>query len=258
ICSVQFLLYTRQCRYYSLNMLLTIWLFWIFFSLKSMRSCALFAIVAILSFHVHPYGLVPVFALAGLTLFYKPFASQRRYFWFSVPIIATFTVPWLVFSPSSTGINVDSIHSVGEFIERLIQAFIEYTSVTPLIGTAILFLICITLRRSRHGTDYSINPRDISLLITVLVTLFVYIGATAITQSSEGLWLGGIRYASPMLPLACVAAALIIVKVSRAKMAVWLPLLAIFAFTTLAQLTPWMAWNRTGLVKFGKYTVAAH
>src|SRR5436309_4265303 len=32
--SVQFLLYARQCRYCSLNMLLVVWLFWIFFEMK--------------------------------------------------------------------------------------------------------------------------------------------------------------------------------------------------------------------------------
>ena len=32
----------------------------------------------------------------------------------------------------------------------------------------------------------------------------------------------------------------------------------VFAFTKLAQLTPWVSWNPTGLIHFGKYSVSAH
>jgi hypothetical protein len=33
---------------------------------------------------------------------------------------------------------------------------------------------------------------------------------------------------------------------------------SIFAFTKLAQLTPWVAWNPNGVIQFGKYSVGAH
>ncbi len=62
VLSVQFLLYARQCRYCSLNMLLVVWLFWIFFEMKSARDCALFVLVSVLLFHTHPYGIAPVVA----------------------------------------------------------------------------------------------------------------------------------------------------------------------------------------------------
>ena len=149
VCSVQFLLYTRQCRYYSLNILLAACLFWMFFNLKSARDCFLFAIVSILSFHTHPYGLVPVFALGCLTLFYPLFSAQRRWLWLALPIIAVFTVPWFFLAPSALGVNTDPLDSVGEFAERLAQAFIEYTSVTSLIGSAVLLLACAATKRMR-------------------------------------------------------------------------------------------------------------
>src|SRR5712691_2580091 len=95
VCSVQFLLYARQCRYYALSMLFTCWLVWIFFQMKSARHCVLFAVVAILLFHTHPIGIVPVAVLGILTLIYRPFSSQRRWFWFAFPAIIILTVPWL-------------------------------------------------------------------------------------------------------------------------------------------------------------------
>src|SRR5438309_8489380 len=74
VLSVQFLLYARQCRYCALNMLFICWLFWIFFRMKSARDCVFFVLTGVLLFHTHPYGLVPVFALGSLSLFYRPFA----------------------------------------------------------------------------------------------------------------------------------------------------------------------------------------
>ncbi len=66
------------------------------------------------------------------------------------------------------------------------------------------------------------------------------------------------RYASAVLPLAAMAAATIIVKASRGKALIWLSLLVVFALTKLAQLTPWVAWNPSGLIHFGKYSVGTH
>src|SRR3989440_6047200 len=66
--SVQFLLYSRQSRYYALGMLFTCLLIWIFFRMRSLRESLLFALLAILLFHIHPIGIVPVGVLAILTL----------------------------------------------------------------------------------------------------------------------------------------------------------------------------------------------
>jgi hypothetical protein len=66
------------------------------------------------------------------------------------------------------------------------------------------------------------------------------------------------RYASAVVPLAAMAAAIAIVKVSRGKMLIWAALMLVFAFTKLAQLTPWVSWNPSGFFRFGKYSVGAH
>src|SRR5260370_4611203 len=93
--SVQFLLYCRQCRYYALSMLLVLLLLWIFLQMKSARHCVLFAVVAILLFHTHPIGSVPVIALGPLTLAYRPSSSHRPWFWPPPPPITPLTFPWI-------------------------------------------------------------------------------------------------------------------------------------------------------------------
>src|SRR5260370_36210302 len=113
--SVQFLLYGRQGRYYALSMLLTILLVWIFLQMKRWRHSLLFALVAILLFHTHPLGAVPVLALGVLTISPRRFSSQRRPFWIATPIIAAFTLPWIAFAGSGYAESMGSVESVPQF-----------------------------------------------------------------------------------------------------------------------------------------------
>jgi len=277
VLSVQFLLYARQCRYCALNMLLVVWLFWAFFKMKSLRASFSFVAVAALLFHTHPYGIAPTVALGALSFFYRPFATQRRLIWFAAPSIALLTLPWLALSSlSSTGsaLNTTAAQSLGEFIERCAQAFIETTSVTPLVGTALLLVAGFFLRRTKRNASLEadstpveaapasppkfLETAEMSILVSSLVTITFYALETAITQSSDSLWLAGMRYASAVLPLAAMAAAIVIVKASRGNVLIWLSLLLIFGLTKLAQLTPWVAANPGGLMHFGKYSVGAH
>ena len=278
VLSVQFLLYARQCRYCALNMLLVCWLFWTFFKMKSVRECALFVLAAVLLFHTHPYGIAPVVALGGLSLIYRPFKTQRRLVWFAAPAIALLTLPWLALSSlssSGSALNTTAAESPGEFVERCAQAFIECTSVTPLIGSVIVLLIAALLVRAKkksvpqeeitntatiplENAPAFLETNQISILVAVFATILIYALATAITQSSDSLWLAGMRYASPVLPLAAMAAAIIIVKASRGNALIWLSLLFVFGLTKLAQLTPWVAANPSGLIRLGKYSVGAH
>ena len=270
--SVQFLLYARQCRYCALNMLLICWLFWIFFKLKSARDCALFVLSAVLLFHTHPYGLAPVVALGGLSFIHRPLVTQRRWIMFAAPAVAVLTLPWLALSSlasSGSALNTTAAESLGEFFERCTQAIIEASSVTPLIGTVVLLLIAAFWRRPKNRTATSsaspepnetalLETNEMSILLAVLATVLLYGLATAITQSSDSLWLAGMRYASAVLPLAAIAAGIVIAKVSRGNSVTLFALLVVFGFTKLAQLTPWVAANPSGLFKIGKYSVGAH
>jgi len=276
--SVQFLLYAKQCRYCALNMLLVVWLFWTFFKMNSARDCVLFILASVFLFHTHPYGIAPVVALGALSLIYRPFVIQRRWILFATPAIALLTLPWLALSSlssSGSALNTTAAQSPGEFIERCAQAFIECTSVTPLIGSIILFLIAaLSIRWKRKDTidaapsdsasaEQQVAPRffetnETALLLSALLTIVFYGLATAITQSSDSLWLAGMRYGSAVLPLAAMVAALAIAKVSRTSVLFSILLLLVFGLTKLAQLTPWVAGNPSGLIHFGKYSVGAH
>ena len=270
--SVQFLLYARQCRYCSLNLLLVVWLFWIFFEMKSARDCALFVLASALLFHTHPYGIAPVVALGGLSFIYRPFKPQRRWISFAAPAIAVLTLPWLVLTYLfSTGValNTSTPHTVGAFLERCAQAFIETTSVTPVIGAFILLLTAIFWRRRKAqsadtrggaatGPPALFETTEMSILVSVLATVALYGLETATTQSSDALWLAGMRFSSAVLPVVAMACGILIAKVSRGNWLICAALIVVFAFTKLAQLTPWVAANPSGLFKFGKYSVGAH
>src|SRR5436190_19295412 len=206
--SVQFLFYAKQSRYCALNMLLVVWLFWSFFKMKSARDCVLFILASVFLFHTHPYGIAPVVALGALSLIYRPFVIQRRWILFATPAIALLTLPWLALSSlssSRSALNTTAAQSAGEFIERCAQAFIESTSVTPLIGRIILFLVAaLSIRWKRKDTidaapsdsvsaEQQVAPRffetnETALLLSALLTIVFYGLATAITQSSDSLW----------------------------------------------------------------------
>ncbi|HWY51958.1 MAG TPA: glycosyltransferase family 39 protein [Chthoniobacterales bacterium] len=271
VLSVQFLLFARQSRYCSLNMLLIVWLFWIFFEMKSARDCALFVLVSVLLFHTHPYGIAPVVALGALGLIYRPFKTQRRFVWFAAPAIALLTLPWIAISALfSTGVvlNTSRPQTLGDFVERCGQAFIEATSVTPLIGTGVVLLGAALIHWKRKDSEQPaqtdatsgvfLDANESSILLGVMGAILLYGLATAMTQSSDALWLAGMRFASAVLPLAAMAAAIIIVKASRGNALIWLSLLFVLGLTKLAQLTPWVAANPGGLIRLGKYSVGAH
>ena len=249
VLSVQFLLYSRQCRNYSLNMFFTCWLFWIFFQMRSVRDSVLFAVAAILLFHTHPIGLAVIGVLGILTLIYRPFAAQRRWFWLAAPAILVLTLPWLALARAGYSENTQRISSIAEFLERFTQYLIECASVTPLIGTIVLLGIC--LMRSRDRSDGKrggnkaasasgiLGKNETALIVTIFATLFCYALAMALTESTRDLWYLGIRYTPAMIPLVAMMVGILIVKVAHARVVMWLPLLVFFGFTKLALVTPW-------------------
>jgi 4-amino-4-deoxy-L-arabinose transferase-like glycosyltransferase len=265
--SVQFLLYCRQCRYYSLSMFFGSLLLWVFFGMRSARSCALFTIVGILLFHSQPFGIVLVGALGLMSLVYPSFAAQRRGFCVAGPVIAVFTLPWIALARHGYAENSQLVRSVAQLCGRLIQYPIECASLTPLIGIVVLGAIC-GLRsilqvekgdvRPPELRDQVLNRDELGLLLVSFVTLISYDVAIAVTESTDELWDIGIRYTATVIPLTAMTAGMLIIKISRARIAIWLPLLLLFSFTKLAQMTPWIFWGAKVTTFDGKEVVEAH
>lgn len=247
VLSVQFLLYSRQCRNYSLNMLLTCWLFWIFFRMRTTRDCVVFAVSAILLFHSSPVGLAPLGVLGLLTLVYRPFYPKRRWFWRAMPAVVILTVPWLAQARTGYEENRQALDSAGEFFRRFTQYLIECASVTPLIGITILLVTGIVRSRwqrkeiGRRDASSSafLNPDEASLILIGFGTLLFYGVAIAITQSGPAQWFFGIRYATAAIPLMAMIAGILIGRLSRGRVLIGASLLLLFGVTKLAQLTPW-------------------
>jgi 4-amino-4-deoxy-L-arabinose transferase-like glycosyltransferase len=264
--SVQFLLYCRQCRYYSLSMLFGSLLLWVFFRMRSARLCAVFTVLSILLFHSHPFGIALIGAL-GLSLVYPSFAAQRRWFCFAAPVIAVFTIPWIALAHHGYSENSQLVTSAPQFCGRLLQYLIECASVTPLFGIAILGVICGVCSAVQRQTEQVkepeirapvLNPDELGLLFVTFVTLICYDVAIAATESTDQLWDIGIRYTVTMIPLTAVTAGMLIFKISRARLTIWLPLVLLFSFTKLAQMTPWIFWGAKVTTFDGKEVIEAH
>jgi 4-amino-4-deoxy-L-arabinose transferase-like glycosyltransferase len=189
VLSLQFLLYSRQCRNYSLHMFFTILVLLIFFGMNSWRRCALFTVAAILLFHSSPIGLLVIGTLGGLALLYRPFAGQRRWFFLAMPFVLIVTIPWVAFGHSAYSENTQLVSSVGEFFQRLGRYFIECASVAPLIGAAILGGICmLQSRKLRKKSSTSPPNRERDFFVLILSVIFSYALTVAVTQSSYNQW----------------------------------------------------------------------
>jgi len=265
--SVQFLLYCRQCRYYPLSMLLTLLLIWIFLRMKSARHCALFAVAAIVLFHAHPIGSIPIVALGALTIVYRPFSLQRRWFWTATPAIIALTVPWIFVGGRGYAESMGSVQSVAQFAGRIVQYLIECASVTPLVGVAFLALLCGLQKHRDNNNNASPGPsaiepslgdQSMALIVFTIVTLLFYALAIGATQPADSLWRIGIRYTTPIFPLLAMSAGILIAKISRGRVILVLSLTAVVVFTKSAQLTPWILWGKNVASFDGKEVIEAH
>lgn len=284
LCSVQFLLYAREARYYALSMLFTCWLTSIFFRMKSVRDSILFAAVAVLLFHTHPIGTAVLVALAVLTLTYSP-SEQRRWFWLACAPVFVFTVPWFFYARIGYTQMSTPLRAAGELFARIVQYLVETASVTSLVGIIALFSVVLIQGcrgRSRiHApspasggdeasrgseTEATHSPRSNVLLNTQERGFLLLVGASilcfaviiSLTQEVTSVRIIGLRYTTGVVPLVALAAGVLIAKVSRGKPAVWISLLAVFILTRLDQIVPWTSWNRSGIFRFGQYAVAVH
>ncbi len=248
IVSVQFLLFSRQCRNYALNMFLTCLLLYQFFELKSFRHALLFALTGVFLFHCHPSGIAPLAALAVLALVYKPFKIYRRWLWISLPFIAALTLPWFALARDGYAENTTFLKDWHLLVPRLLQFLIECGSVTPVVGVVVLFA-WLWIRQWRKTPQAKRKIRNVSfevlkngerdLMVVVLFLFAAYSALIAVTISRTELWNVGLRHTTAIIPLTMAITGLLISKVSRHRTVPFLALLVLFCFTKLGRITPW-------------------
>src|SRR5262249_49742933 len=142
--------------YCALNMLLVVCRFWVFLKINPFRPFFSLLVQPVCLFPTLRYGSRLPLGFAPLVFFFRPFTTRDRWIWLSHPSSTFLTLPWLALSSlSSTGsaLNTTAAQSLGEFIERCAQAFIETTSVTPLVGTALLLVAGFFLRRTKRNAS---------------------------------------------------------------------------------------------------------
>jgi hypothetical protein len=220
-------------------MFFTCLLIWIFLQMKSLRESGLFALLAILLFHIHPIGIVPVGVFAVFTLLLRRFEPQRRWVWLALPAIIVFTIPWFLLARTGYTENAALVPSIRDFFARLAQYSIECASVAPLVGVvALLIALLIQCRRKIRF----LSSREQDFLIVIFAVILCYAFTMAVTQRTAALWVTGIRYTSAIIPLVAMAAGILVAKIAHEKMSVWMSILLVFAFTNLGQITPWILW----------------
>jgi 4-amino-4-deoxy-L-arabinose transferase-like glycosyltransferase len=266
VASVQFLIFSRQARNYSLHALLTCLLVWQFLRLRSWPSAIAFAAIAAALFHTHPIGLAAVGALAAVTVVFVPFRPMRRWMMRALPIVAVLTVPWLFAAWRGYGENTFVLQSPVQLLPRLAQFGVECASVAPLVGIAALFAFVFVRPRAATGSpsrDAGAARRSaLSSGEWALVAAVGAIGAAealviAVGESRDVLWTIGIRYTPAVLPFAAMLAGLLIVKASRSK-TIWIALLLVFGLTKAARVTPWVFWEEPTPLRDGEDIVTFH
>jgi 4-amino-4-deoxy-L-arabinose transferase-like glycosyltransferase len=254
--SVQFLIYARQSRYYTLTAALTCLLVWQFLRLSSWRQTLLFSLTAVLLFHSHPIALAPLGAMGALTLVHRGFTNQRAWFWKAALIVAPLTLPWFALAGGALQYNTGMIERLAQFLPRFGQFAVEAASVTPLLGLAVLALVArrrraraVPVAPGRRKTARTAPPPapaldDTQRLCTVLwAVLLAYAVAIAVTQSRDAIFTVGLRYTTAVIPFVAIMTAVAIFRIARRNWRIWAALLLVLGFTKLGRITPYIFWQ---------------
>jgi len=256
--SVQFLIYARQSRHYTLNAALTCLLVLQFTRLRSWGTSLVFAAIGILLFHSHPIGLAAVAALGLASMMFAQFRPCRPWFWRATAVMAPFTLPWLLVARTGYAKNIGVLDDVNVFLPRLGQFIIEWASVTSVIG--LVALAVILWRRRAAASDEPRRPKkgraparprrlavlapdERGLIVALLAIIGAYAVTMALTQPRDTIWAVGLRYTPAVLPFMAIIAGILAAKAARGDWRRWAVLFIVFGFTKVGRLTPWTFWE---------------
>jgi len=205
--SLQYILYSRQCRYYSLLALFTVLILYSFYKLPGKGGVILFVLSSALLFHSNFLPFFPtLFGLLIFLIFVNRDRKKIKSFLLSVIIIGLLTMPWLIYAKGfSQGIKAFGKGSGESFIVQEFELLkIVNESVFPLIFLlfGIIFLFKVT---TKYKELYQ-------LLLIILLSNLLFLPYISYFQK----WIG-MRYAVGLIPLFCFFSALIIGRIAEYK-----------------------------------------
>lgn len=237
LASTQFLLYGREARSYAPNMLLTLLVLAGFLRLGERRRDPWLAVAAILLFHVQilPAALA-LAACAGAALVVPAHRHRLAPLLARAPFVMALTLPWLALSWSATGTNWTALGSPAELLPRLGQLAVESWVAAPWLGG--LALVPLAWPRLAAG--------ERELLTLCASWLLAWLALTPLALSQPLLEVIGLRYVCALLPIAALAAGVLVAAASRGRATAYAALLAIFSATALpGGALPWLALGET-------------
>jgi 4-amino-4-deoxy-L-arabinose transferase-like glycosyltransferase/tetratricopeptide (TPR) repeat protein len=246
--NVQFLLFSRQARNYSLNALLTCLIIWQFCHLKSRRDAVVFALLAIVLFHAHPIGLVTLAALGALTLISARFAHVRRWYWSAAIAVMCYATPWLLLSRGGYEWNTKPATAPSAFPLRLLQFGVEAASVAPLVGLSLLTASWWLWRTwSARSTGAAAQRQAFSdserkFVISCTAVMFGQAAAVALTHSRDDIWIVGLHHTPAIIPLTLMLTALMAVRITRGSRTALVGIILLLLVTRVGQAVPWAFW----------------
>jgi 4-amino-4-deoxy-L-arabinose transferase-like glycosyltransferase len=224
LASVQFLLYSRQCRYYSLAILLCLVALLGFVRLRERPRDPVFGIASLLLLHTHPLPAAAVLAgTSGLAVAHPSFRATLRPLVAWLALLALLTLPWVWVAWTGWGEsrNLDGV--ARELPFRLGQLGIEMAEVVPVLGWLAL---AVAARRRLEAAD-----RD--WLALCLAPLAAVAALLVLSVSAHDLWVLGVRYGLIALPLAAGVTGVLAARASGGSGWRLTSLLALFAATHL-------------------------
>jgi 4-amino-4-deoxy-L-arabinose transferase-like glycosyltransferase len=251
VLSVQFLLFARQARNYTLTALLTCLLVWWLPRMRTWKGGVVFALIGVLLFHAHPIGIAAVSAL-GLVAHMRPgFSARRCLVGWAVMGVWAYAVPWMLVSSRGYQPNTTWLTSRADVVPRLLQFAVEYSSATPALGVLVLAAALGLAGRRRHQTRKArrviaaaaVPMGESDLIVSALAVVAAEAVVVVASQSPTAMWITGLHQAVALIPLTMVLAGIVIARVSRSRRWVWVGLMCVFGFTRLSQITPWAVWE---------------
>jgi len=224
VASAQFLLYARECRSYTLNMLFTVILLWGFMRLGVRRRDPWLAVAAVLLFHIQILPAAIALGACGVLALFHPACRPRLGALLQrAPWVALFTLPWMAATWSAVRTNWAPLAEFAELPVRLVQLGAEASIAIPAVGWALG--LPLVWRR--------LGQRDRALMRLCGAWLALAALLVPLAMSAALLEVVGLRYLCGLLPVAAAVTGLLIARASGERNVLYAALLALVAMTHL-------------------------